>query len=345
MAARKSLIARAWIVLTSNMVAKLMALAMAAALWLYAFSFSYVPSTTVPIALQVTVPEGWSIDNPPFVTEVEVNYPRRFSPQVEQAILTGAIHVACVAPPPEDADEPVVIELRDSNLVAPRSLGIRVVRFVPDNRLSLRLIREITRNLPVIPRVSEPPPGYTISYKGPIPATVPVRGRKDIVSRARGIATIEIDISAPPPVTAVEWSIQPTVGLISNVEVDGVQYAVEVEQAEVQCLIILNQVQSEKLFENIPIQLMAPPDYPYQATLREGESAANVTVRGPVSVVDAVRPENIVLYVDVRDLKPRELPDIQRVEAQILRTPRASELFVTPSIMDVRVKISQPPPK
>ena len=75
----------------------------------------------------------------------------------------------------------------------------------------------------------------------------------------------------------------------------------------------------EKTFTEVPIELLVPPNYSYVATLLR-ERTTDVQVTGPKSIVDALKKENIVLYVDVRDPKlvPQDTPYTQPVHAQIV---------------------------
>jgi hypothetical protein len=97
--------------------------------------------------------------------------------------------------------------------------------------------------------------------------------------------------------------------------------------------------------------LLVPPNYPYVATLLR-ESTTNVQVTGPSAVVDALKKENIVLYVDVRDTKvlvPQETPYTQPLYAQIVdehqRPMIIADLVVKPAVTDWAVKISDAKPK
>jgi YbbR domain-containing protein len=261
---------------------------------------------------------------------------------VEQAYQAGLIRVECVAAPEENKgdSQDVRVQLKGVNLSAPKALAIRWISFEP-SEIEVRLVRETTGDVPVIPRLSTPPLGYEVTYKAPGRATVVLRGRKDVIAALTktGIATEEIDISVPPPPYATEWTLTPFARIPSHVIFQGVKCPITCEE-RVQCTVVLVQKAIEKTFTSIPIRLLFPPEYPYEASLRE--RTTDVKIRGPAGIVNNVKPQNIVLYVDVSDLKPQELRDTQRIEAQIVNVPGGTELTIKPAIPTCAVKITEP---
>ncbi len=335
--------------LLNNMVAKLMALAMTLALWVFAYNFSYAPPATFTVPVRVPGSAGWAVssENDRQTAEVEVIYPRRFQSQVDQMFRTlGLVYVqvrpgdALVESGPDAQD--VKISLKEADLMVNRALGIKDIKFHPGS-ITLHYVREMSRSLRVIPRVSEPPANYQVAYEPYCtPTAVIVRGPKNIISGATGIETEVIDVSAPIPMPNLQdWPVTATPRLVPYVTVGGRRYPVAISEETVQCRILLTRTSEERTFENVPIMLLAPPDYPYVASLREGESTTSVRVRGPASVVNSLKPENIVLFVDVRGLKPIDLYHTTAIEADIIRVPNAGLLSITLDSPDRAVKVTE----
>ena len=341
--------------LWNNMVAALMALAMALALWVFAYNFSYAKPERFTVPVRIPTSPGWAVsmdDNDRRMIDVDITYPRRFQSQVEQLFRTeGAVYVQ--VRPGDTLNEagedtqPIKVNLKESDLVVSRALGINDIQFHPHS-ITLTYVREMRKNLDVLPRLSDPPADYQVAYVPYCtPRAVAVRGPKDIISNATGIETEIIDISAPSPGPNLpEWTVTTTARLVPYVTVGTERYPVTLSEDSVQCRISLVRASIERTFDNVPIMLLAPPDYPYVASLREGESATSVRVRGPASVVNSLKLEDIILFVDVRGLKPIELYHTTPIEAEIVRVPNAGQLTITLGSPDRAVKVAEPtPPK
>lgn len=332
--------------LFGNIVTKAIALVMAVVLWIFAYTFSYTADSeaqTVPV--NVKLPAGWSVAaGVEMTTGVKLTYPRRLAEAVAYEIRAGRVHIDCEAQadPTNPADkQPVRVPLKESNLVASREVGIKTVTFVP-SELQFQIVREISRPLPVLVNTSPPPPGYEIAWRPYVtPSRLEVRGQKDIVSRANGIETAEIYISDPPPDNAAEWVIQPPrVKVLRQVTVDGQNYPVAVDQ-DVQVRIVLKVKRTERTFAALPIRLLGRQDNAYVISVREQTS--DVRVFGPANVIEALKPENIVLYVDLTKLLPAAVNWTQPVEARVVNVPRSDDIVVTPSVSTCAVKVSEAP--
>ena len=343
--------------LVGNLVTKLMALAIALALWAFAYTFSYVPSVRYSVPVRVPGREGWSVsvetegNNDRQTVDVEFLYPRRFQSQVDQLFRTGGAVYAQVGPGEaldetgSDIQDIKKVPLTEQDLVVNRALGIKVIRFDPA-KINLHYVRETSKSVIVHPRLSDPPSDYQATTPYCTPRAVTVRGPKNIISSATEIDTEVIDISAPVPMPNLQdWSLTVRARLTPYVTVAGQRYPVTVSEDTVECLITLTRVPAERVFENVPIQLLAPPNYPYVASLRDGESATSVRVSGPASVIKSLNAENIVLFVNVGSLKPSEVYDTAAIEADIVGVPNADRLSVTLGSPDRAVKVTEPNPK
>jgi hypothetical protein len=351
---KKTIRARIVEFFAGNLSAKLMALAMAVALWFYAFHFSQVVLTSSnPMRVPVNIlgPNGWSVAqaNSRRTDKIDIiaSYPRRNEAQIEQALRDGQIAIEMVVEADEDGrdEQEKTVALTESNLRTPKGLGIRPLGFDPPE-LTLRLIRETTMNVRVIPVISEPPPGYEARVFSFV-STVKVRGRKDIVNTLQqtGLRTETIDIrSNPPSEKDKDWTIPSAMARIpSEVEINGETHRIWPTEESIPVRIDLTRISKAKTFTDIPIHLLVPPGFPYKATLH-GEQTADVTVQGPPDIVDAVTADTITLYAVLdKESSPSEIPQRQPLKAHVEDLPGASELFVRPVTSDVNVKISEPP--
>ena len=326
-----------------NLTAKAMALIMALALWFYAYSASRMEQTwTVP--LEVGMTEGWALSGEEPKVTMTVACPNALSEDFKAARAANRIGLTATLTPKEDGldEQALDIELGSSNLRAPSTLKATVRRLSP-SQFTLRVVRQETKALTVDPQVSEPRTGFKLlSLPRAIPAKVSVRGPRDILSRVEKIETELVDIGNLTPLRGVTEKVPARVA--QYVVVDGDRHDVVCNEP-VQVQIALGALPKQKTFADVPIHLLRPPDYPYVVEIREGERATDVDVSGPDEVVDKLEPANIVLYVDVRDLKPNAdtaLPYTQPIYATVVETPRAGELTCRPALKNCSLTISEP---
>jgi hypothetical protein len=336
----------------NNFTAKVMALAMALGLWFYAYIGSYTQYDVFEIPVHVHVGEGWSVvHGENLQAKVKLSYPRRFEDQFKRELSAEKkTYIDCTVTPALD-QKPVTVSLNKELLVTSRDFSLKIESFKP-SELQIELIRETARMVPVLPKTSASPPGYSVEYVFPLPATVMIRGREDIIAQlAKGIETEKMDISSPPPPNKDEWDLQQVPARIpSSVTIGDKSYPIACTD-QVQCHIHLTRVSVERSFTGVPIELLVPPGYPYVAT-HYRESTTDVQVTGPKSAVDALTKENIILYVDVRATKvlvPQETPYTQPIYAQIVdehQRPRIiTDMVIKPAVSTCAIKISEAKPK
>jgi hypothetical protein len=337
----------------NNFTAKVMALALALGLWLYAYIFSYTEWRDFQIPVHVHASENWSVvrgEN--LQVTARLSYPRRFEEQFKQELGAGKMHIDCdVAPEPSALDQQTVtVSLKKEPLVTSQNFSLKIMSFDP-SELHIELIRETGKMVPVLPKTSKPPPGYRVEYAFPVTATVMIRGREDIIAQlAKGIETEEIDISSPVPGNLPEWDMQQVPARIpSSVTIGGKSFPITCTD-QVQCHIHLTRVLKERTFTEVPIVLLLPPGYAYVATPVR-EHATDVLVTGPIGDVEALKKDNIVLYVDIRDPKlvPVDTPYTQPIYTQIVdenQRPRIiTDMVVKPAASTLAIKISPATPK
>jgi len=327
-----------------NLTAKAMALIMAVALWFYAYSASRDEKTwAVPVEIGIT--EGWTLGGDEPTVTLTVTYPNALREEFKAARATGRIRLAATLTPEEQGpdEQSLEIDLEAANLRAPFPLKVALRRVIP-SRIEVRVVREETRTLAVEVRISDPPAGFMLaSAHRAIPDKVAVRGPRDVLSRASTIETEIVDISALTPLRGLTVNEKLPARIAQYVTIGDKQHAVACDE-DVQVQVALIPVPGQKTFTQIPIRLLTPPDYPYVVEIREGERATDVEVSGPEDVVDKLKPENIVLYVDVRNLAPNTdttLPYTQPVYVNVVETPRGSELTCRPLLKNCSLTIGK----
>lgn len=330
-----------------NVTAKVMALALALAIWLYAHNSSRVPAYDVAVPVSVTTSPGWTVVGPATrMLNVRLSYPRRFTGEFDHALRTQQTIVRCHVQPddPGEDNQPKRIVLDSSHLVTPRGFNVQVERFKPD-MLEVRLIRKAKSLIEVNVAHTAPPPGYEIVGEWKSPKRVNVRGRKDVISRAKFINTQEIDISQPPPEPNVKWTVPANMGVVPFVVLDdaSTEYPVECDE-QVLVQIVLRPIHKERVFKDIPIQILVPSDYPHKVEIVHPEDRnTDVHVQGPITVVNVLRREDILLFVETGP-RPGEIPWAQLVKYKI-GIPGGRFLNVEPVDKGCQVVVSERSPK
>ena len=325
----------------SNIVAKLMALAMALALWFYAYNFSIARKVTYTIPVKVLPVRGWSnATEEGRAVNVKLDFPQRFEREVERAYDARKIYVECRGAPEKDEgdEETLLIPLKESlHLKGVEDYGILSARFNPP-AVTVRIVRHDTVPLRVLLKYTNPPEGYAVGGETSVsPVEVKAHGRKDILRKAEVIETELVDISKRLPVTVADWVYEDMVALKQSVTVDEVELPVTcAEKVKYRIKLALKPV--HKTFSKVPINLM-PSKSDFTVKLL-GEKEAEVMVSGPGSVVNKLDRENIVLYVRPGNRKPNKLPYTLPIRADFVDIHGQSALSVKlkPSTMDVSIR-------
>ncbi len=324
-------------VFLENITAKLMALAMAVALWLYAYHFSIARDRAYRLPLTAVPPTGWAVDVVrPKMVDVTLDFPQRFERDLQQAYDNNELRIIMNVSPeeggPDRQTRAIALKL-SPHLATPRSFGIRKAQFEPPVA-QVELVRQDVKELAVELDYSPPPDGWQVSGEPTVnPARVEVKGRKDILEEVNAIETERVDISRTLPVTVADWPYEFSVGTKDYVTLNGTEYPVECNE-EVTVSIKLERVPEKRTFTGVPVRLLAlSPDYPYEIEM-VGEARRDVEVSGPRNVVEKLTPGNIVLYVQPGNREPNEVPYTLPIETDFVDTQGESTLSV---------KLSRPP--
>ncbi len=315
-------------VFVHNLTTKLMALLMAGALWTYAYFFS-LQQSEYDVPLRINAPAGWAIiDQNPAKLRVRIEYPKYSAEEIRTAVDRNeivaeyAVGAAPVNPMQPFAD----ISIAHGNIRLPTGAGALVKAVDPD-KISFTLAKEESRALPVKLQFSEPPAGYAFA-KEPWynPRTVLVRGPAEALSRADYVNTDEIKVDKPPAGVS-EQSASTGIRPYVEVDMDGKRARFTIACSEqIKYILYLSEVSRVQKFDKVKILLVEPPGYPHQVKLKQTEMS--VTVRGPKKEVDDLKPQDILLLVNVGELEPGPTPYPQPVTCEIQGVSNPSQLKV-----------------
>ncbi len=259
---------------------KLLALLLALAAWL-AVGSEERTETTLQMALELTnVPKNLMVTNEtPSHIEVRVQGPR----SVIRELNTEKLH--------KQIDLSTVKSGTHTELLTPNSLnfprGVIVTRIRP-SALSIELDQALIRRVEVQPVVKgSPAPGFEVGEIVVSPKEALIRGPKRDIEKLKNINTIPIDIG------------KLSSSVTKDVELDFQNLPLTYldSQPLVAKIAIRPRLQT-KSFNNIVV-------IPYGATgpLRVDPPKVSLTVRGPVTNLEVLRPEDITPRINLKNLK------------------------------------------
>jgi hypothetical protein len=296
------------------------ALSVAVLVWLYTRGRAQTALDDVPIPVQVTLASGtagnWQLDvQGPCRVPVSFSGPPSRIRELRQQIQRGLVQVAIAFSVPEEhqKDSTYRDRIRVEADLIPTPPGVQTVVAEGRNTIPVTLHRLVERHLPV-----------RLDYAGELrissikmePASVVVRGPKEILDRARHIATQPYTLPSPQSEISSELVARGQVSLLA--EIDG---------HPVQCLpdsvaLRLRAHPRQKTYEltDVPIHFLCPPEFTWRP--RFGSLAAGkVTVKmvGPA----ADETPTVLAFVD---LTHADLGRGRNVEPLRLQLPKDFQL-------------------
>ncbi|MGR3219356.1 MAG: CdaR family protein [Candidatus Anammoxibacter sp.] len=299
-----------------NLRVKLMALAMAIALWFFAIN-RYTEEITEVIDVEILMPPEFTIlSQSTNSVIVSLKGPLELIDQVSNLISDQKIKVRCQIPLNIDGlNDPIkkTITISRNNLNIPDDIKIESI--YPD-RVDVEFSRLEKRYLHVnLQKKGHPAAGYTIENELIYPGELEVVGPSSLLKLASHINTKPIDITG---ITTEKNKTFPwTIDIEQNIEIkrDGKTLLVPVKcDEQVRVWFSISELQEAKTLENVKIAILRPADYPYQVTLQDEN--VNLTVKGPKLMVNKLTKEDVSVYVDVSLLKPPG-PYKQRVHVSL----------------------------
>ncbi len=260
---------------------KLLAFFLALAAW-FAVGSEERTETTLQLALELTnIPKQLMVTNEiPSQVEVRVQGPRSVIRELADDKRRLRIDLA-------DGKPGTRTELISAGaLNFPR--GVVVSRIRP-NAITIDLDQALTRRLEVAPVLKgSPPPGFEVGEVTLTPKETVVRGPKNDILQLKQIHTIPIDVSKLSSSVTREVELD-----FQNLPLTSLD-----SQPIVAKITIRPKLQT-KTFPDIVV-------VPYGASnpLRLQPPKVTVTVRGPATNLDLLRPEEITPRINLKNLKP-----------------------------------------
>lgn len=260
---------------------KLLALLLAIVAWV-AVGSEERTEASIQLGLElVNIPKHLLVTNEiPTHIEVQVQGPRSVVRELSVERPRKQIDLSRAVP------GTMTIPLSPGSLNLPR--GIVVSRIRP-NSLTITLDEALTKKVTVQPVLSgAPAAGFEVSEVHLSPAEVPLTGPKKILQQLKAVQTLPIDIS------------NLNSSLTRNVELDfqnqPLTYADS--QSVVAKVTIRPKLQS-RLISNVPVQPLSAG-----GKVRVAPARVTITVRGPQTNMELLRPGDLQATVDVRGLRP-----------------------------------------
>jgi YbbR domain-containing protein len=276
--------ARRWLraLLFEDWTLKLFALAITLGLW-YAVTTQRAPAQMRLRAVQLDfiLPEGVDIGNEP-VDEVDVTLE---GSQGKLAEL-NARNLVARADLTDLRSGDRVLRLTDRNVSMDLPEGVRIVNLNPRS-LTLHLEPVVERDVPVEARFDgAAPEGFARGAVQVSPASVRVRGPQSHVAAVERAFTETISLAG-----------QRETLFLPQVAVDIPDHKVMPSESAVSVRVEIDEEQAERRFANVAVRSASGvPVSPQAVTL---------TLRGPRTIVEALRPEDVRLVVEVaEDGKP-----------------------------------------
>lgn len=289
-------------VLFNNLGAKLMALVMAVALWLFATG-KYTGELNCTVPIEASFPQGYTLLNQS-ATEVDIRLkgPKSSIDYVSGLVGERKIIARCEVyvggRESEDViEETVILDKESFNL--PNEVKMDMIA---PKKVKLTLVKREKKTLMVeLQKRGEPTPGYTIAGEFFFPSEVQVTGPANILKDTTVIKTLPIDISniTPAQNRTFPWQVPLEQRVSVNKNGKTITAPVECEGMVNVWFDIVEELES-KSFEKVKIKLLEPSDFPYRVKLEQ--KFIDFKVKGPKSVLDRLATPDV--YIDVSGLKP-----------------------------------------
>jgi hypothetical protein len=299
----------------------LVALSLAFLVWLYIRSRAQTTLDDVEVPVQITLASGtagnWQLEiNGSSRVPVWFSGPPALIKELRQQIQHGLVQVAVTLSVPEEHQKDSVYRdnVRVPAEAVPVPPGIQTVVAEGRNVIPVTLHRLVERHLPV-----------HLDYVGDLrlsnlklePATVVVRGPKDLLDRARSITTQPFAPPASDSETGSDVTARGKVSLLT--EIDG--HPVQCTPDAVSVRARLHARQKVYELKDVPIQFLCPPDFAWRARFASPQ-AGRITIKviGPAGE----EPPAVLAFLD---LTRADLGRGRNVEPLRLQLPKDFQLL------------------
>ncbi|MBS3761703.1 MAG: hypothetical protein KGZ25_00235 [Planctomycetes bacterium] len=291
-----------------NAVIKLIALAIAVALWFYANNrLKEEANLRVPVV--VDVPEGYELVYQSH-NRVQIRFSgpqyliQRRQEEANQNFLqmTGRFGGEEI----KGGLRKLPIQGKWLNIPATELVQMGIQNVKPE-ALTVYISPVESRTLPVeILTSGRPREGYEIRGKNSIPEEVVVQGPRVSLNEMSAIMTHPISVwDARSDLRRVVPLVkQRKVELAEGLEVST---SVKADPPQVAAYVEVAGQDEERVLEGLPVQIVRPLSFPYGVKIPEEESHATVVLRGLSHQLDRVEPEGLMVYVDLRTLTEEKI--------------------------------------
>ena len=264
-----------------NLGLKVLAIALASLLWLTVAGQHIVErSVRVPLEFRNMPTSLQIVGNTPDTIDVRVRGSSAVLTRLQPGEIVAVLDVSGARTGSR------LFQVRAGEVRAP--FGVEVTQVVPST-LTLELERSASRKVPIMPAVDgQPAPGYVVGTKTVEPASVEIIGPE---SRVRQISEATTE---PVSIKDARARVRDTVnvGVIDSsvrlVQPQTAQVTIDVWPAPV-----------ERRVADVPIRWR---NLPAGLSAQLSPNLTSVTVRGTKELVDGLRPDAILAYVDLAGL-------------------------------------------
>jgi YbbR domain-containing protein len=292
---------------------KFLSVAVALGLW-----FTVAGEQTVERSLRVPLelgnrPESLElIENPPEMVAVRVRGASGLLSQLTAGQVIATVDLSLAK------EGRKFVYLTPNEVRAP--FGVEVVEVTPGT-ISLRFEKSATRSVPVVPVVEgEPAPGYVAGAVSVDPATVDVAGPVSALQRLKEATTEPVSVSGK------RTQVRELVAI-------GVADASLRLAAPVKAIVTvpIHSIPSDKLVAPVPVRIRnTSPGLSAQVE----PAAVAVAARGPRDIVEGLRPDSVIVFVDLAGRGPGRYNLPVAVESG----PGFAVVRTEPAIVQVRIR-------
>jgi len=286
---------------------KFWALVIALGIWFYAAS-RMTEEVTVRMALDVKPPSGYVlIHQDPKAARVSVAGPRSLLARVRSDLTQGFVRLSYAMAAQDLFGGQATLDITPDWLRPSLPEGdfvqLRFRNITPSEvKVAASAVRE--RVLPVKVRaIIETAPGYRlVEPPSSSPAQVTVRGPAAALDAMDSVPTAELALYD------LQADVHRPVGLQGEREVTlatGQTVSVPLElrpQGVIANVYVSGEEDRQETFDNVRVQLLVPPDFPYQAELAEGDRTVSVRVAASPGQLRRLRRESVQAYVALAGL-------------------------------------------
>jgi len=340
-------------IFTKNLETKAMALMIAIALWFYALErHSGEWSCYVPVEVKAD-DDVAILDAPQQSIYATFRGPEKLIRELRQEHQSGNVKAVCrieVGPESTLTEREFKIQFNEAADFEGVPDGVSLESAPSPEYITIIAMRHSAKNLPVKLQIEgNVPAGYEIvpNSEAIFPAEVIVRGPKKALDDAKFIQTKPFRIADWPMLGGDKMIINDTIELENVVRIatpDGEKTREVTCDRTVQFWLHLIRKREEITIGKIPLKVLQPRDFPYEA--RPVEERVAIRVRGPKAMLAKLSAENVIAYVDVTGLRPTKAPHNLSISYALPVDVRGKvEVTVTPPKAGVDVLAPPKPEK